>query len=97
MKTKKKYIVEYSHNNSGGRDWVTQDQYKELLSLGWKTTLDFGDDYINDVEKEVEAYYIDEAQDIAIDEWETVTGQYVYAEGCECCGPPHSFHTREVK
>lgn len=31
----------------------------------------------------------------AVLEWERVTGLSASEEGCNCCGPPHSFSTRE--
>ena len=43
MKTKKKarksrarVLVEYSHNNSGGHWWLTDDDWRELEKAGWK-------------------------------------------------------------
>lgn len=29
--------------------------------------------------------------DALIEEWENITGQRASDEGCNCCGPPHSF------
>jgi len=73
-------IVEYSHNNSGGQDWLTKEQWKALEDNGWKT------DHCHSATKEFK--YLE----WGIREWEDITGEYPNEEGCQCCGPPHNFY-----
>lgn len=35
-----------------------------------------------------------ETMDLAIQEFEKITGQIADEEGCECCGNPHNFYQR---
>jgi len=91
----KKYKVEYSHNNSGGRDWLTKDHWDKLLSLGWTISSGY-ESYIYSIEKTFEAKSASKAEDKAREEWSEITGQYGDEEGCKCCGPPHSFYTSDV-
>lgn len=71
-------IVEYSHNNSGGFDWLDEEDWKNLEAAGW--TLEFHS-----------AYKAFPSLSDGIDEWVEITGQDPDAEGCECCGLPHTF------
>jgi hypothetical protein len=78
--------VEYGHNNSGGRDWLTPEDWENLRKAGWEikenpyakgncslfTATRYGVDY-----------------DEAADEWTEITGGNLSACGCSCCGHPH--------
>ena len=44
----------------------------------------------------VRAYSEEQAEEMAIEEWEDITELNPYAEGCPCCGRPHDFWTYEV-
>ena len=79
------YVVHYSHNNSGGRDWLTADDWAALVARGW--VLDGQGSRV---------YGADRAGlslDAAVAEWEAATGQDSTVGGCPCCGPPHSFYS----
>lgn len=76
-------VVHYSHNNSGGYDWMDDDDWAALAARGWVLDTHNGLTYGAD--------RTGLSRDEAIREWEAATGQSSTAEGCECCGPPHYF------
>lgn len=78
--------VTYSSNNSGGSWWLNDEQWRALEKAGWKLSRPSLGAIATDAEKEFNS--IREA----IDEFESITGENSYEEGCECCGPPHSFY-----
>lgn len=81
--------VEYTHNNSGGSDWLTPDDWKALHDNGWEVR-NFGDDW----EPGLRAYSATKefpSLGIGIAEWEYLTNESSSALGCSCCGVPHSF------
>lgn len=95
----------YLHeNNSGGRFWLSDKNYKSLFADGWKLDqekVDRRDEYGGGLgdEKGVpyswrDAAYI-EARDLrdAVESFEAATGQDFFAEGCNCCGSPFSIGT----
>lgn len=69
--------LQYYANNSGGKDWHTEEQWQRLLDLGWK--------HDDGLYKRFET----EAEGMA--EWKSVMKMDPDAEGCPCCGPPHQF------
>lgn len=81
--------VTYSHNNSGGRNWLRSVNWKALEDAGWKlgyfTNPKPGDD-------PYQATGVFDSIDDAIAKWEELTGQTATDSGCECCGPPHDFY-----
>ena len=79
--------IHYSHNNSGGRDWLTADDWAALAARGWVLDTYEGRTYGADRT----GLSLDEA----IREWEVATGQPSTAEGCPCCGPPHYFYRND--
>jgi len=95
-------IVEYSSNNSGGDWWLSDDDWKNLESAGWKVK------WIREDEHYVKYWKCEDGRwlgalakeatreglslEEAIAEWEEITGQNSEDEGCECCGRPHSFY-----
>jgi len=84
MKKAKAY-VEYNHNNSGGRDWLTNDDWKNLAKAGWKL------DYFDDGRPYTATKYDVGSLSEAVDEWERVTSKSSTDAGCPCCGQPHYF------
>lgn len=91
--------VEYSSNNSGGDWWLDDEDWFALERAGWE--VDWvkngdrlfvepgGDRFLGALAMNAtrEGLSLDEA----IAEWEQITGQYAYAQGCDCCGRPHEF------
>jgi len=81
--------IEYFSNNSGGSWWLSDEDWKNLEAAGW--TVYWAK------EKGHSALAMNASKDFpdmdsAIREWEEVTGQDASDQGCECCGPPHSFY-----
>lgn len=77
--------VEYSHNNSGGVDWLTSEDWKKLEEAGWTLSSWSNSERIHSAKRTGLSL-----RD-AIVEWENVTGLDAAAEGCNCCGRPHDF------
>lgn len=94
--------VEYISNNSGGRWWLKDDQWKALEAAGWvvewfanqEPRTFFGPDengrWLGALAKS--AILECETPTDAIRSFEAATGLDASAEGCNCCGPPHAFH-----
>ena len=92
-------IVEYDSNNSGGGWWLKDEDWHNLEKAGWiiewyKDKKDTGWTYTDD--RWLGALATGAKKDSpsprdAILEFEKITGQDASAEGCNCCGPPHSF------
>lgn len=93
--------VEYSSNNSGGSWWLTDEDWKALEEAGWKV------DWVKDRKDQLfgggssgrwlgalatSASIEVEDPVEAIRQFEQITGQDTSDEGCNCCGPPHSFY-----
>ena len=78
-------VVHYSHNNSGGRDWMDADSWAALVTRGW--VLDSFNGSIYGADR------TGLSMDEAVAEWTIATGQDPNVDGCECCGPPHSFYS----
>jgi hypothetical protein len=104
------WTVEYSSNNSGGSWRLKDEDWKKLEEAGWKVAwkkddTDIGGRPYKDgrwlgalatrASLTVRAKSAGEATEIAVTEWERITGQDPDAEGCSCCGPPHYFHASE--
>ena len=88
--------VEYSSNNSGGSWWLTDQNWLDLETAGWKVRWVKDDEHYKGDERFLGAlamYAEKHGATIgeAIAEWETVTGENSASLGCECCGTPHSF------
>ena len=81
--------VEYSHNNSGGRDWLSPADWQALENEGWEL-------YWNPfLKKNTGASKRFASFEEGIDEWTRITHQYAGAHGCSCCGPPHNFSGKD--
>lgn len=103
-----KKLIEYSHNNSGGGDWLSEEDWLNLEKAGWRTCgfYDFVYDkygntkYDKDGLPELKsisdnkkyAYKFFDSLEEAIEEFEEITGENANAEGCNCCGQPHNFN-----
>ena len=94
-------IVEYSSNNSGGGWWLTDANWYDLEKVGWKVHW-LKDETIEIFKPDSEGRWLGalatkahkdfpSVKD-AIKEFEEITGQNVADEGCNCCGPPHTFY-----
>lgn len=93
--------VEYSHNNSGGRWWLTDADWKALEAAGWKVAW-YKDQDRKFLRPDPDGRWLgalasearkDDASSLkeAVAEWERVTGKSSTDAGCACCGQPHSF------
>jgi hypothetical protein len=81
--------VRYSHNNSGGGDWLTSQDWLALEDNGW--TVDWVDNGWRDEPWAYHASIESPSLDIAVATWEHITGERAADKGCACCGVPHSF------
>lgn len=109
----KKYEVEYSSNNSGGRWWLDDQDWYDLEKDGW--TVNWAKDRKNgewckpdkddrwlgalayNATKKFAARDKYAAEGLAIADWQNITGKYERETGCPCCGVPHSFWATEVE
>jgi hypothetical protein len=93
--------VKYSSNNSGGKWWLKDDDWKNLERAGWKVRWFKNDKswqgwhpgderFLGGLAMEATRYGV--TMDYAIEEWSRITGQDPEAKGCPCCGAPHSFY-----
>jgi len=102
----KKLLIEYHSNNSGGNEWLTEQNWKDLKKAGWKlfsygnfvyinSNRAFGKDNLPKRKGVVgfPSYGFKRFDSIgeALQEFEKITGSDVTAEGCNCCGAPHEF------
>ena len=100
-------VYEYFSNNSGGSYWLDDEDWKKLEKAGWRIAGfdDFVYTNSGDYKKDnnglpiinrksttpVYAYKKFDSLDEAIADFESITGEDYYAEGCSCCGQPHSI------
>lgn len=97
--------IEYSSNNSGGGWWLKDEDWRALEAAGW--TVDWYAKregmVLGGPDKEgrwLGGLAAGASKDFpsmrdAILEFERITNQTASDEGCNCCGPPHSFSTGE--
>ena len=92
-------FVECSSNNSGGDWWLTDRDWHNLEAAGWTVRWEKNTTWRRPNADgrwlgalATSAYKEFPSLDAGIDEWETITGQCPYAEGCYCCGQPHNFY-----
>lgn len=93
-------LIEYSSNNSGGDWWLSDDDWYKLELNGWKVdwvkdsphfkSWGCTDRWLGCLAKSAEKEF--SCREMAILEWEHITGKNAEAEGCPCCGPPHNFY-----
>ena len=90
--------VEYVSNNSGGRWWLTDEHWHALAAAGW--TVDWykdkessifgkGERWLGALASRARKEF--ETPGDAVREFERLTGRDTTDDGCNCCGPPHSF------
>lgn len=103
-------VLCYDSNNSGGYWWLEDEDWEALEGAGWSVhwvqARGGGRDYENPLgggartgNRWLGAAACFAAKRFAdavegITEWVTITGQDPSAEGCNCCGAPHSFEWR---
>ena len=81
--------VRYRSNNSGGSWWLSDKDWKALEKDGW--VVEWSDEtWLDALATEATLECSGKAE--AIRRFEAVTGQYAEDNGCNCCGPPHSFY-----
>jgi hypothetical protein len=93
--------IEYSSNNSGGRWWLSDDNWKALEASGWKVAwckdekpIKIGEYTMKNADENgrwIGALAKKASKDFenvgdAIREWEKITGLEASDEGCNCCG-----------
>lgn len=95
-------LVAYSSNNSGGGWWLTDEDWKNLEAAGWTVEWardneylrghldDDGEHWMGTLASRARKEFASLKE--ALEEFERITGQNVTDEGCNCCGPPHSFN-----
>lgn len=72
-------------NNSGGSDWLSSEDLRNLEDLGWTVhpwSFRDGASHVS----------IDAPEWLARSEFASITGQDPDARGCDCCGRPFRFY-----
>lgn len=87
--TDNKGWVEYSSNNSGGYWWLTDEDWKNLEKAGWEVDWEEGR-RMRALATSAKRYGV--SLRVAMAEFEDVTGQSPFDQGCNCCGKPHEFY-----
>lgn len=92
-------LIRYDTNNSGGRWWLKNEDWYKLEKAGWK--IDWYRERDDDWGLHKKGTFLGaeaagaekefNSPQEAIKEFETITGQDVSEEGCNCCGAPHTF------
>ena len=80
--------VRYSSNNSGGKWWLSDEDWKALEAAGWDVKWR-SSPWLGALA--TEAFREAVSVDVAKAEWEHVVGKDADASGCRCCGEPHWF------
>ena len=101
-------LIQYDSNNSGGRWWLTDEHWLALEKAGWTihwyrdhpyyngtrpgrpSQLDENGRWLGALAAKATKDFPTPAD--AIREWERIVEQEASDTGCNCCGPPHSFH-----
>lgn len=78
-------LVKYRANNSGGSDWLDDQDWVELEYNGWSVA------WPGDRTLPNRAYISVNSVDEAVNSFEEITGRSASEKGCPCCGPPHNF------
>jgi hypothetical protein len=93
--------IEYTSNNSGGRWWLKDEDWRALEEADWTVQWvkdepptgfrdgDSSDRWLGALAMRASKSFETPAE--AIREFERVTGQKATDEGCNCCGAPHTF------
>lgn len=88
----------YSSNNSGGSWWLADDDWKNLEAAGWVVEW-FTGTHARYADAEgrwlgalaAGATLETDDVEVAIEQFEIITGKDADAAGCNCCGQPHNF------
>lgn len=87
--------IEYSSNNSGGDWWLTDQDWTNLEEAGWEVQWKKDEAgqrrWLGALATSAKRHGL--TREEAIAEWEQITGQNAYDEGCPCCGQPHEFYS----
>jgi len=98
--------VSYSSNNSGGRWWLEDADWKALEAASWD--VEWKKDKVGGLGGADEdgrwlgALATEASKDFetmreGVEEWESVVGSDASNEGCNCCGPPHYFSGKNLE
>jgi hypothetical protein len=92
--------VKYDSNNSGGRWWLKDEDWKALEAAGWEVRW-FANKDLKYFKTDSDGRWLGALASQAIkrnstllaaaEEWERLTGGCSTDAGCACCGQPHSF------
>jgi len=99
-KSAKTYVV-YSSNNSGGRWWLTDDNWRDLEKAGWEVSwfsketdrifsADKDGRWLGALAFKATRRGVNSLREAAA-EWERITKRSSTDAGCACCGQPHTF------
>jgi len=91
----------YFSNNSGGKWWLTDENWCALEAAGWVvrwhrdditvyTQPDENGRVLGALARYATRYGLSEED--AMREWEKVVALDPYSNGCDCCGRPHDFY-----
>lgn len=88
--------VSYSSNNSGGRWWLNDDNWRDLEAAGWIVRWIREVEYYEGAERllgalAMEAFLPFSTLDEALESFIDITGEDPDDAGCSCCGRPHDF------
>ena len=99
-------LVIYDSNNSGGGWWLSDENWQALEQAGWKVFWhrDDPDEKFAHADSDGRwlgglarsAAVVRPTFREALSEFAAVAEQDPYAEGCNCCGSPHSFQAGEA-
>ena len=81
--------VSYDSNNSGGRWWLADDDWRKLEKAGWVVEWRAERRWLGALATSAKRVGLSLRE--AVDEWERVTGRSSTEAGCACCGQPHFF------
>jgi len=90
--------ITFSENNSGGTWWLQQEHYDKLFAAGWHPGRTSYNGSVRGAHRIIVLDAIDEgvanttAYNMAVLEWEKLTGENSDDPGCSCCGAPYQFY-----
>lgn len=95
-------MIEYDSNNSGGSWWLSDEDWVSLENAGWNVAWYSEPSNLPMFSASADGRWLGALAsqasregltlEEAVAEWEAITGQSANAEGCDCCGRPHSFY-----
>jgi len=98
-------LFEYNSNNSGGNWWLSDDDWFKLEKAGWNVRWIKDDKYFKKFcngDRWLGALATNATKEFncltdAIEEFEKITGQDYYEQGCLCCGKPHTIYEAYIE